>query len=108
VRASALAHILSQMRYLTLELCKKHLYVDHNEDDVLIEMYASSAENNIEKKIERPLEDLEKDGRLPEDLVNAILLFLGSMYNNREGFSAMNVQPTAAIIALITPYKKYA
>jgi hypothetical protein len=36
-----------------------------------------------------------------------MLLFFGSMYANREGFTTMNTQPTAAIMALLNPYKSY-
>lgn len=96
------------MRYLTLELCKAHLVVDHDEDDNIITQYANSVENNIERQIECPLSELEDaNGELPADLVGAMLLFLGSLYANREGLSTQNVMPTASIAALIQPFKTY-
>lgn len=96
------------MRYLTLELCKQHLVVDHDEDDELIRLYASSVENNIEHQIERSLSELEdENGKLPADLIAVMLLFLGSLYANREGLSTLSVKPTASIIALIQPFKTY-
>lgn len=95
------------MRYLTLELCKNQIYVDHGEDDNLIELYATSAENSIENYLNRPLSTLEKDGVLPSDIISAMLLFFASLYANREGFSTLQSRPSASIIALVKPYKNY-
>ena len=95
------------MRYLTLEMCKKQVYVDHNEDDAMIELQATAAEDVIEQCLNRSLDELAVDGRLPSAIVQAMLLFFGSLYANREGFSTMNTQPTASMVALIQPYKRY-
>ena len=95
------------MRYLTLELCKKHVYVDHDEDDELIELYAAAAEDSIENYLEQPLSNIEENGALPSAVREAMLLFFGTLYNNREGFSTMQSQPTAHIKALISKYKNY-
>lgn len=93
------------MRYLTLEQCKKHVYVEHNEDDALIETYATAAEQAVENYLEKPLEEVVNKNR--EAITSAMLLFFGSLYANREGFTTMNTQPTAAIVALLKPYKRY-
>lgn len=95
------------MRYLTLELCKHHAYIDHSEDDNLVEIYASAAENAVENYLECPLASKEVDGKLPEDLLNAMLLLFGSLYANREGITTMTTQPNAAIAALLKPHKSY-
>lgn len=95
------------MRYLTLEQCKQHVYVDQGEDDGLIELYATAAEYSVENYLERDLSELEEDGALPADIVSAMLLFFGSLYGNREGFTTMNVQPSASIIALLRKRKSY-
>lgn len=95
------------MRYLTLELCKAHLVVSHDEDDQLIETYATSAENNIEHALECPLEDYEVDGKLPEDLVAAMLFRLSALYDSRIGMTAIGTKLNPNIIALIQPYKTY-
>lgn len=94
------------MRYLTLEQCKKHVYVEHNEDDFLIETYAAAAEQAVENYLEEPLEEVVTD-KNREAITSAMLLFFGSLYANREGFTTMNTQPTAAIVALLKPYKRY-
>ena len=95
------------MRYLTLDICKMQVYVDHNEDDALIEMQATAAEDIIEQNLNRPLEDVVIDGKLPSAILQAMLLFFASLYANREGFSTLQSQPTASMLALIQPYKKY-
>lgn len=95
------------MRFLTLEQCKKHVYIDHDEDDVLIELYASSAENAIENYLNVDLEYEYDADTMPADILSAMLLFFGSLFNNREGFTTMNTQPNASILALVKPYKNY-
>ena len=95
------------MRYLTLEMCKKQVYVDHDEDDAMIELQAAAAEDVIEQNLNRKLEDVAVDGKLPSAIMQAMLLFFGALYANREGFSTMASQPTASMIALLQPYKRY-
>lgn len=95
------------MRFLTLEQCKQHVYVSHNEDDALIELYASSAENAIENYLNVDLEYEYDADTMPADILSAMLLFFGSLYANREGFTTMNTQPSASILALVNPYKNY-
>lgn len=93
------------MRFLTLEECKKHLVVDHNEDDEMIASKAASAENAIENYLNIDLE--YEFAEIPEDIKEAMLLFLGTLYGNREGFSIMESKATACILALVKPYKNY-
>ena len=95
------------MRYLTLEMCKKQVYVDYDEDDAMIELQAAAAEDVIEQNLNRKLEDVAVDGKLPSAIMQAMLLFFGALYANREGFSTMASQPTASMIALLQPYKRY-
>lgn len=95
------------MRYLTLEMCKAQAYVDHSEDDAMIELQATAAEDIIEQNLNRKLEDIAVDGKLPSAIIQAMLLFFGALYANREGFSTIQSQPTASMIALLQPYKRY-
>lgn len=95
------------MRYLTLEMCKKQVYIDHNEDDAMVELQATAAEDIIEQNLNKKLEDVAVDGKLPSAIMQAMLLFFGALYANREGFSTMTSQPTASMIALLQPYKRY-
>lgn len=93
------------MRFLTLEECKSHLVVDHNEHDAQIIAMATTAEDAIENELNR---DLENDYEvLPSPIKSAMLLYLGSLYNNREGFSTLKSEPTAQMRSLIQYYKNY-
>lgn len=90
------------MRFLTLELCKRHVYVEHNEDDNLIELYATSTEQKVETYLEQPLETVITD-KNREAILSAMLILFAYLYEYREG----NKQPPAAIMALLNPYKSY-
>lgn len=93
------------MRFLTLEECKRHLVVDHNDDDAMITAMATTAEDAIENELNR---DLSNDYEvLPSPIKSAMLLYLGSLYNNREGFSTLASAPTAQMKSLIQYYKNY-
>lgn len=93
------------MRFLTLEECKRHLVVDHNDDDAMITAMATTAEDAIENELNR---DLSNDyDVLPSPIKSAMLLYLGSLYNNREGFSTLASAPTAQMKSLIQYYKNY-
>lgn len=93
------------MRFLTLEECKRHLVVDHNDDDAMITAMATTAEDAIENELNR---DLSNDYEvLPSPIKSAMLLYLGSLYNNREGFSTLKSEPTAQMRSLIQYYKNY-
>lgn len=95
------------MRYLTLDICKKHSYIEHDLDDKIVELYANAAERVVENYLECPLAEFEKDGNLPEDIINGMLLCFGSLYANREGFSTLPSHPTASALVLLNPYKTY-
>ena len=88
-------------------MCKKQVYVDHDEDDAMIELQATAAEDVIEQNLNRKLEDVTVDGKLPSAIMQAMLLFFGALYANREGFSTVASQPTASMISLLQPYKRY-
>ena len=95
------------MRYVTLNMAKMHLNVEHSEDDVYIEHLATAAEQAVEGYIEAPLSSYMPGGKLPAALLHAILLVLGTLYANREmvAFSSVSIHPAAQI--LLQPYKKY-
>lgn len=90
------------MRFLTLELCKRHVYVEHDEDDNLIELYATSSEQAVENYLEKPLETVITD-KNREAIMSAMLMLFAYQYAYREG----GKQPPAAIMALLNPYKSY-
>ena len=96
------------MRYLTLELCKKHVYVEHDEDDAYIEQAGEAAEIAVENYLQCPLDVYEDaTGQLPRAIVQGMLLFFGSLYANREAFTSFGVNTHASILALLNPYIRY-
>lgn len=75
------------MRYIDLDLIKKHLLIDEfwDGDDILLEAYGTAAEEVVEKYLDCPLTDNEdEDGNIPRALISAILLMVGHYYNQRE------------------------
>ena len=96
------------MRYLTLELCKAQAIIEHNEDDMLITQMAEAAELAVENYLQCPLEEYEDaDGRLPADIMQGMMLFFASEYNQREAFTSFNVNTHASILALLNPRIRY-
>lgn len=91
-----------------LDLFKKHLNVDFEDDDMYLESILQTAQCSIEKYIQRPLSDCEQDGMLNPMLKHAILIFGGTLYDNRESVSYG--QPKAVpynLEYLIKPFIKY-
>lgn len=96
------------MRYLTIELCKKQAIIDYgDDDDELIVRKATAAEEFVENQVNRPLSELEKNGELPAGIIEAMLMFFTSSYNNRDALAAVELKFVPSFIALIQPYKKY-
>ena len=97
--------------YLQLYQIKKHLNINedfHSDDEYLVDL-ATVAEKVVENHIDTPLMKLEnEEGEIPSPLLQAMLLFIGNMYANRESvaFASVQVLPHAYdyIIAL---YKNY-
>lgn len=73
--------------YLTLKQIKQQLNIDadYKEDDILLLDYATVAETIVQAHLDRDLSDLlDKDGLLPAPILQAMLLFIGNLYANRE------------------------
>ena len=73
--------------YIDLDTIKKHLNLDSfwHGDDFILSQYSQIAQDIVEKNIDYPLEDLEdEDGDIPSGLAGAILLYIGTLYDNRE------------------------
>lgn len=82
--------------YIDLSTIKKHLNIDESfkDDDKYLLMLEKVAEKSVAKHIDKDLAELEDGGELPSPLLQAMLLFIGNMYNTRESVtfgSAMEV-----------------
>ena len=78
--------ILLNIMYISLDKCKKHLNIDpeFKEDDNYIMSLVEVAEEIVQRHIGYRFEDILVDGQLPMALQHAMLLFIGTMYANRE------------------------
>ena len=72
---------------IELETIKNHLNIDSsfNDDDNYIMQLEEVAEAIVEKHIDRTLEGIiGEEGEVPKPLLQAMLLFIANLYNNRE------------------------
>ena len=77
------------MNILDLDSVRKHLRIDSNCEDDVLEMYIDSAEETILQLIRRTQHDLiEEYGEVPAPVRHAIMLLVSHSYNNREPASA--------------------
>lgn len=76
------------MRYLNLDILKKHCNIDDwfKEDDSYLISLGDVAENIVETDLDEPLSSIVKqnDGKLPESILHSMLLLVGHFYRNRE------------------------
>ena len=80
--------------YLTLNQIKKHLNIDEDfcEDDCYLISLGEVAERVVEKHIDVKLSDVvDEEGQLETPLLQAMLLFVGDLYANRESVAYTSV-----------------
>ena len=89
---------LDSRMYVTLEEARKHLQLDDyfREDDSLLISLIRAAEDAVAKRISQPLRHVEDPvtGELAPSVKQAILLLVGTFYNQREATTAQNVRAT--------------
>ncbi len=94
---------------LTLEDLKKHLNIDHNEDDAYIEELISVAEDAVETYINKPLTDfVDANGTIKPAIRHACRLLVGTWYANRESvvYSTPSELPDG-VVALLMPLRRF-
>ena len=95
--------------YITVEDLKKHLNVDHSEDDAYIEELAEVAEDAVAEYLNRPLAAfVDGAGTLKASVRHAIRLLVGTWYANRESvaFASPSVMPDG-VYALLMPLRRF-
>lgn len=72
--------------YLTIDDVKRHLYIDHSDDDKIIADLITVAEDAVRRDLNLySLKEIEDcTGMLPASVIHAMLLLIGTLYNNRE------------------------
>ena len=72
------------MKFLTLELIKKHLRIDGVIEDDLLDLYGEAAEETLFKTIGVTYEQfIDEVGEMPKSLVNAALILVDVRYQYR-------------------------
>ena len=95
---------------ITLELAKQHLNLEpeYVDDDKYIETLIEVAEQAVEMHVNEKLEDIAMEGDIPKPLLQAMLLMVGNLYQNRETVSPMKVTALPYNYEyLINLYKNY-
>ena len=96
--------------YLTISDVKRHLYIDHSDDDKLIADLITVAEDAVRRDLNLySLKEIEDcTGMLPASVTQAMLLLIGSMYNNREAIAyGTPHEVPLAYSYLISLYRNY-
>lgn len=94
---------------LTVDDLKKHLNIDHDEDDAYIEDLISVAKDAVETYINRPLAEMVgDDNKLKPAIRHACRLLVGTWYANRESvvFSTPSELPDG-VVALLLPLRRF-
>lgn len=88
------------MSHVTLSEAKKHLRVEHDDEDDLIQIYIDAAEDWVAKRC-------GEFDELPSALVGAVLLFVGDLYENREiQFTSIKMSASKTMETLVAPYRR--
>lgn len=98
------------IQYIDLQTAKKWLNIDDSfeDDDMLIYGLIDAAQAATEKYLDKPLEDIARDGVLPSAVKQAILFLVGSWYAQRESItSGSTTEVPHTFELLIALYKNY-
>ena len=97
--------------YIELDRIKKHLNIDADftDDDEYIKFLYNVAEDVIQKHIDTTFDTiLQKKGVIPDALLQAMLLFIGNMYANRESISYTSAQEIPTSLSyILNMYRDY-
>lgn len=94
---------------LTIDDIKKHLNIDHDEDDAYLDELISVAEDAVESYLNKPLaECVDSAGNLKPAVRHACRLLIGTWYANRESvvFSSPSLLPDG-VAALLMPLRNF-
>lgn len=94
--------------YLTIEELKKHLNVDHDEDNDYIEELIAVAEDSVAEYLNRDLAEMVTDGKLKPSVRHAIRLLVGTWYASRESvaFATPSALPDG-VYHLLMPLRQF-
>ena len=97
------------MNLVSIEEAKAHLYVYHDADDSLIQIYIEAASGSINKY----LDGADFTAGVPAELKQAALLLVGEFYKNREAHQDGEIESgfgygylPRPVVALLYPYRQ--
>lgn len=98
--------------FIDLDRVKSHLHItnDYTEEDEYLCGLIAAAEAAVENHIQTPLSVLSNvfGGNLPSPVQHAILLLIGTLYQNRESVAFINAYKIPhSYEYLLQPYVKY-
>ncbi len=98
------------MKYLTTEHIRQHLRIDAVDEDAVLDLYGSAAEDTVLNICNRTIDDvIEQYGGVPDPLRQATLLLVGISYQYREPVSSLNMSHVPYTFdILIKPYMRLA
>ena len=98
------------MKWLDIDRIKAQLRLDDlqaQEEHCLLETYGEAAEETVLNACNRTTEDLvENYGNIPTSLMQAALMVVASLYQNREKDGSMQYHPNPTFDMLVKPYLK--
>ena len=96
------------MATVDIALLKQHVRADDfSDDDTYLTHLLEAAETYVCKATNRTSDELLQGGKLPADLLQAVLLIAGHWYNQREAVSGVQMAEVPYTLqALIKPYRK--
>lgn len=96
------------MKYLTTEHIRQHLRIDAVDEDAVLDLYGSAAEDTVLNLCNRTIDDVIANyGGVPDSIRQATLLLVGISYQHREPASMQNVsQIPYSFDILLKPYMR--
>jgi hypothetical protein len=94
-----------------LAQARKHLRLDPDDTDAMVELYLQAAMDRVEQYIQAPLlRNVAAAGQpesvaIPFSLKAAVLLYLGDLWENREASVDHKLEENRAAVALMAPFR---
>lgn len=100
------------MKYLNLDIIKKHVKVDswYHDDDTYLTQLGDVAEQMIAHHLDDKLDIIaaDNDNELPMPIIQGMLLLVANLYMTREGIAFAQAHEIPYTMQyLLAPYKQY-
>lgn len=97
------------MKWLTIDYIKQHSRLDYSDEDSVLDLYGSAAEETVLNLLNRTYQELlEQYGEVPAPIRQATLLLVDSSYENRGKESTQKTNENSAFTLLLKPYMRLA